>query len=195
MSRSELILVDGSIWVLQARTGVAAYDFDFRPVFPCQAPWQRPATMQTVARIGPFRDYDEVWRAAGEQGMQLVHSPEEHRRASQLSEWYPQISDLTPRSRVYDSGPSLNEVEAEFGWPVFMKGDRQTSRHKKSLAILRNREEFEAARHDWKSDSILRWQKVVCREFVPLRAIEDPSPDRIPASFEFRTFWWKSTLR
>jgi len=147
-----------------------------------------------VARIGPFGDYDEVWRATGEHGMQLVHSPEEHRRASQLSEWYPQISDLTPRSRVYDSRPSLHEVEAEFGWPVFMKGNRQTSRQRKSLAILRNRDEFEAAQQDWKRDSILRWQKVVCREFVALRAVEDPRPDRIPASFEFRTFWWKGTL-
>jgi hypothetical protein len=77
---------------------------------------------------------------------------------------------------------------------VFVKGDRQTSRHRKSLAILRNREEFETARQDWKRNSILRWQKVVCREFVRLRVVEDARPDRIPASFEFRTFWWKESL-
>jgi hypothetical protein len=34
----------------------------------------------------------------------------------------------------------------------------------------------------------------VCREYVPLRHVEDPYPDRIPSSFEFRTFWWKRHL-
>jgi hypothetical protein len=44
------------------------------------------------------------------------------------------------------------------------------------------------------SDSILRWQRVVCREFRPLRRVEEGAPDRIPSSFEFRTFWWHGEL-
>jgi hypothetical protein len=46
----------------------------------------------------------------------------------------------------------------------------------------------------YRKDPILRWQRVVCREFIPLRPVEDPAPDRIPSSFEFRTFWWRGEL-
>lgn len=42
----------------------------------------------------------------------------------------------------------------------------------------------------YESDSILQWQPVVVREYVPLRHVEDVDPSRIPSSFEFRTFWW-----
>jgi hypothetical protein len=45
----------------------------------------------------------------------------------------------------------------------------------------------------YEHDPILRWQPVVCRELVNLRPVEDPMPDRIPSSFEFRTFWWRRT--
>lgn len=29
------------------------------------------------------------------------------------------------------------------------------------------------------------------REFVPLRAVESSATRKVPASFEFRTFWWR----
>jgi hypothetical protein len=40
----------------------------------------------------------------------------------------------------------------------------------------------------------LRWQDVVCRRLAPLRPVEDPDPERIPSSFEFRSFWWRGEL-
>ncbi len=32
------------------------------------------------------------------------------------------------------------------------------------------------------------------REYVELRPVEDPFPNRIPTSYEFRTFWWRGHL-
>lgn len=194
MSRSELLFIDDSIWVLQTLTGIAAYDFDFRPVFACRTPWRRPAPLNAVARLGPIVEYGELWRVASGQGIKLIHTPDEHCRASLLSEWYPLLSDLTPRSRVFANSPSVDEVEAEFGWPLFMKGDRQTSRHRRALSIVSGRDEFIVAVQSAGRDSILRWQPLAFREFVPLRRVEDELPERIPSSFEFRTFWWKGVL-
>jgi len=194
MSRSELLFIDDSIWVLQTLTGIAAYDFDFRPVFACRTPWQRPAPLHAIARIGSIVEYDELWRVAREQGIRLVHTPDQHRRASLLSKWYPLLSDLTPRSRIFATSPSVDEVEAEFGWPLFIKGDRQTSRHRRALSIVRSRDELVVAIRSAGRDSILRWQPLACREFVPLRLVEDQHPERIPSSFEFRTFWWNGVL-
>ncbi len=71
-----------------------------------------------------------------------------------------------------------------------MKGGRQTSRHKKSLAIIDGAEAYARALEAYARDPILCWQDLVCRRFVPLRPVEEAAvPDRIPSSFEFRTFW------
>lgn len=80
------------------------------------------------------------------------------------------------------------------GWPVFVKGARRTSRHRRSLSIIDGPAAFSAAMAAYRDDPILRWQRLVCREFVPLRPVEDPNPDRIPSSFEYRTFWWRGEL-
>ncbi len=54
---------------------------------------------------------------------------------------------------------------------------------------------FEQAMQVYRFDPILQWQGIVCREYVSLRrAGEIAVEDRIPSSFEFRTFWWKGTL-
>ena len=46
----------------------------------------------------------------------------------------------------------------------------------------------------YRHDPILQWQGIVCREYVPLRPVGDAKHNRIPSSFEFRTFWWKGEL-
>jgi ATP-grasp domain, R2K clade family 3 len=45
-----------------------------------------------------------------------------------------------------------------------------------------------------RADPILHWQQLVVREFVPLRPIAADMGEKIPASFEFRTFWWRGKL-
>jgi hypothetical protein len=148
-------------------------------------------TNLVVARVGAFDNYEEDYRRLFAGTIRLVHSPEEHLRCSCLSGWYEIIRDMTPRSRLFLEPPSREQVETEFDWPVFIKGDRQTSRHQKAASIIENPTQFEAALATYRTDSILRWQPIVVREFVPLRSVEKVSHERIPASFEFRTFWWR----
>jgi hypothetical protein len=190
----ELLLVDESLWLLKSETGLAAYDFPIDRFFPCQHPWQRPQEIEVVARIGAFEDYAALYDELLRSGIRLVHTPEEHLRCSDLSYWYPLIDDLTPRSIWFDEPPESDEVGRTLGWPVFVKGARQTSRHRRSLSIIDGPDAFSAAMAAYQNDPILRWQRVVCREFVPLRLVEDQTSDRIPSSFEFRTFWWQGEL-
>jgi hypothetical protein len=58
------------------------------------------------------------------------------------------------------------------------------------LSIAENAAAFERITAVFRKDPILRWQSIVCREFVKLRLVSDDDPERIPASFEFRSFWW-----
>ena len=89
--------------------------------------------------------------------------------------------------------PSASAVEADFDWPIFVKGERQTSKHDRSSSIIESRNAFEALREVWMRSPILHWQKVVCREFLDLKKIVPDNGQTMPKAFEFRTFWWKNT--
>jgi hypothetical protein len=190
----DLIRVEDTLWVLSRRVGLPVYDFDFSRYFTCRRPWQRPDTITAVARAGAYENYNQRQAELAAEGIALIHSPDEHARASELPCWYPLLEDLTPRSVWFDRVPDVREVTAAFQWPVFVKGQRQTSRHRRSLSIIDGPEAFDRAMATFRQDPILGWQKIVCREYLRLRPVEDTAPDRIPTSFEFRTFWWRGEL-
>jgi hypothetical protein len=77
------------------------------------------------------------------------------------------------------------------GWPIFVKGSHQTSRHKKALSIIKGPDQFQNLLELWRVDPILHWQSMVCREYVKLQLVEDTVPGRIQSSLEFRVFLWK----
>ena len=182
------------LWLLTAPTGQGIYDFAFDRFFACRRPYVLPESMDVIARVGVWNDYAERYRELEGHGVRLVHSPEQHLLATELPHWYPRLTDLTPRSVWFDERPDAETVERLLGWPVFVKGERQTSRHRKSLSIIEGPEQFRRAMDAYAKDSILHWQRVVCRELRPLRRVEEGAPDRIPSSFEFRTFWWRGEL-
>jgi hypothetical protein len=194
MSEEEVILVEDALWVIAKSIGLQVYDFNFSLNFTCRHPLDRPQNTSVVARCGPFEEYEQRYRELLDHGMTLINSPSEHLLGSELPHWYPLLEDLTPRSVCFDTIPSVDDVSSRLQWPVFIKGQRQTSRHNRSIAIAEGPDAFQRAMNIFQQDPILGWQKVICREYVPLRPVEDVVPDRIPSSFEFRTFWWRQEL-
>lgn len=189
-----LIHVEDVLWVVTQPTGLRVYDFPFETFFACRHPYRRPDNVHAVARIGAFQDYPAEYADLRAQGITLLHTPEQHFRATQLPYWYPLIADLTPKSVWFDGAPDPAVIEAELGWPIFMKGIRQTSRHQRKLAFIANADALREALAAYSKDTVLKWQQIVCRRFERLRPVEDPSPERIPSSFEFRSFWWRGEL-
>jgi hypothetical protein len=98
---------------------------------------------------------------------------------------------LTPYSEWFAAPPDAATLERKFGLPFFLKGSRQTSRHRAALSIIHSAVEYDRAIAIYRNDPILHWQELVCREFVPLRAVPAAATEKIPPSFEFRTFWWR----
>jgi ATP-grasp domain, R2K clade family 3 len=172
------------------KVGVSAYDFNFELHFSCTHPYQIDGEQLCVMRVGPIADYVAEFNGKRDIGLQLVNSPEEHARASELEAWYPVIQDLTPRSRVFEALPAAEVIEAEFSWPVFMKGSRQTSKHNPDLSVIRDRAQYERVAQLYRSDPILHWQKPVVREFVALSPISGAVPGKVRPSLEYRSFWW-----
>ena len=189
----EFLLVEDTLWLATQTVGVSVYDFAFETFFSCRHPLYRPNRIQAVGRFGVTEKYKELYTALLSEGVELIHSPSQYALASELTQWYPLLSDLTPRSHWFATPPTAQEIEKHFTWPIFVKGSRQTSRHKAALSILRTRAQYAAAIKEYRSNPILHWQALVCREYIPLRKVPAPESDTIPASFEFRTFWWRGT--
>jgi len=186
----DFIALEDQLGLICESTENPAYDFDFRRFFACSS---RTAGLPGVARVGAIENYADFYRECLEREVRLVNSPKQQLLTSRLPEWYPLLEGKTPRSRWYGSFPSGEEVEAEFAWPVFLKGARQTSRHG-SLSIVDGPKAFSDALAAYQADPILHWQELVVREFVPLRPVGQAIAGKLPPSFEFRTFWWFGTL-
>mgnify|MGYP000400948667 CR=1 FL=1 len=193
MAKDKFIIQD-CMWLITESVGVPVYDFDFRRFFNCLTPYDAPSKLAGVARIGAFQDYAELYAESAELGIDLVHTPDDHLRCTSLPIWYPLIKDFTPRSRWYSEIPTFSEIESEFELPLFIKGSRQTSKHSAAASVVRSRKDFEIAASIFKTDPILHWQDFVCRELADLRPVSGGVEDKIPASFEFRTFWWRGEL-
>jgi len=171
---------------------MARYDFAFEQFFACRHPVRWEGVIRAVARMGAANDYAQRYADLLQQRIQLIHTPAEYEITSNLQNWYPRLDDLTPRSAWFEKPPSIEEIEEQFGWPVFIKGERQTSKHQRDLSIIEGAEQYKRAIEAWEIDPILRWQKIVCREFVKLRLVGEQSPNVLPRSFEFRSFWWRN---
>ena len=182
------------MWIVGSELENPAYDFHFDRFFPCRRPRERPETVTAIGRIGAPTDYAATFDGLLARGIRLVNDPAQHRRASELPCWYPLLSDVTPRSAWYASPPSAAEIGGEFGWPVFVKGARQTARHDAKLSIARGPAEYAALRARYETSDILHWQHCVVREYVELRALGGGLPGKVPYSFEYRTFWWHGEL-
>lgn len=185
-----VLLLEDALGIVSAPVGVTAYDFDFGLHFSCTHPYQFPQGTPGILRIGAVQAYEAEYAEKLLWGLKLVNSLEQHVLASELEAWYPHIADLTPRTKIYESLPTADEVESDFSWPVFIKGSRQTSKHNPDLSIVGDRSHYERVRDLYQADPILSWQKPVIREFISLAPAAGQVPGKVRASIEFRSFWW-----
>lgn len=187
-------LLLGKLPILVKTIQNGSYDFPFRNWFPCDSVF-RGIMQPVLLRIGAIADYNEICDKLAEMKLCPLVSPEEHLRASKLSAWYPLLSGRTPFSKIYPKLPPLEIVRKDFSFPIFVKGDRQTSKHSRKLCIIENESMYLQLQQLWKEDPILHWQEIVIREYVPLKAVDTESfPDMVPLSYEFRLFFWRRNL-
>ena len=186
-----LVHIENKLFALSETIGVSAYDFDFERHFSCRHPYQIDGEQQCILRKGSVEDYAAEYAMQKERGLRLVNSPDEQARASLLEHWYPLIQSMTPRTMIFDCLPDAEVIEANFEWPIFLKGSRQTSKHNPDLAVIRDRQHYQRAVPRYQHDPILHWQKPVVREFVPLAQVPGAMAGKIQPSLEFRSFWWR----
>ncbi len=187
----DIFQMKGILWMLTKPTGISIYDFDFKSFFECRHHWRLPTPLIAIARIGAIDQYAELHERLKAEGIELIHTPQDYLMCGELPNWYPLISEFTPKSVWFDELPSVKQIREAFEFPIFIKGARQTSKHKRSLSIIHDVTQLEIALQAYASDTILHWQRLVCREYIELKSVGKPHSDEIPPSYEFRTFWWK----
>lgn len=190
----DLILVEEVLWIAKSKINVPIYDFEFENFFACRHPLNRMDLIKAVGRFGVTENYSELYQNLLKENIELIHSPEQYFKASELNNWYSYLKDLTPKSLWFDEPPSFTQVEQNFDYPIFIKGSRQTNRHQQKLSIARSRSEYIEIAEEYKKNTVLHWQKYVVREFINLRKVSGKKTEKIEPSFEFRTFWWKTKL-
>jgi len=131
-----LTLIEDKLFVVSERLGLAVYDFDFDLHFECTHPYLIEGQRPCIMRVGAIANYAQEYEEKMEMGLQLINSPDQYVLASELEAWYPLVTELTPRTVVYEALPTVLEIESNFDWPVFLKGSRQTSKHNPDLAVI-----------------------------------------------------------
>ena len=188
-----LIEINGTVCVAYQKTNFDIYDFDFRQYFESK-PVITNNPLPVVLRMGAIDNYEGLCNVLMEYDLCLINSNTQHEMASLLPNWYPKIKEFTPRSVWYETLPTAATILEDFTFPVFLKGERQTNRHSKGMSIANNLADLENILHYWKQDTILGWQRLICREFVKLKKIAEPAGDKIQPSKEFRIFLWKNII-
>ena len=181
----------GNIAVLKRDTGDGTYDFDFRSHFDCKSVVSA-VDVPVLLHIGAIEDYAGAEAALKERGMKLLVHEGEHLRCSTIEHWYPALKERTPFTIVYDRLPDVEEILRNFSFPVFIQGNRQTNRHRRSQCIVEDAEQYQALREAWKRDSVLSRQKAAVREYMPLLEVDSGShPDQVLICYAFRFFYFE----
>lgn len=190
----DVFQIEDAVWIAESKIRSPNYDFAFEQLMACRRSRLGQDEVVAVGRFGAVLDYDLLYAGLRELGVRLVHSPEQHAMCSELPKWYPLLEGLTPKSWWFDKAPDADTAGELAGWPLFLKGSRQTSKHQAKLSIIHGPDEYREAVAAFAQDRILHWQQVVIRRLERLRPIQADMGQRIPASFEFRSFWWKGQL-
>lgn len=176
-------------YVLTRRFGVPTYDFDFETQPGCSHPVYLPDEITCIARIGLIADYADVHERLRMQGLRLVNDPVQSRRANDLAMWSPLLSELTPRSIVFEGEVDVARVERELGYPLFVKTVQQTHGHLRALAFVDDRAALVRSIAGYRAVPHLASQPIAVRERVSLRLAARRGPsERVPNAWEHRVF-------
>lgn len=187
----DLILLEDTIWLLVGDVNVPHSDVAIADLLARYRPRRQTEKITAIARGGTIANYHQLYQDLAANGVQLVHSPEQYRLASELPQWYPLLAGLTPKSLWFNTPPTFTELAQKLGVPFVVQSSRQTRNSQAAVLIIHNRAEYETAIALHKTDPALQQQALICREFVPLRAVPAEPSEQIAPSFEFRSFWWR----
>lgn len=149
-----------------------------------------PRDSLVIPRYSCLPFYNELVKDCENLGSKLINSHSQHLYVANISQWYEDFKDLTPKT-----WKNLFEAKKSgFSGPYVLKGETNSKKFSWKTHMYA---------HDWEEagnvfsrlleDSLIGTQNIVVREFVPLKKY-GIMPSGVPISHEFRCFFYKNKL-
>jgi hypothetical protein len=136
-------------------------------------------------------DYQEIVNKIQEKGGKMINSLGSSELLMSFSNWYPLISDLTAESIIIESDSDISQA-VKMGFPLFIKGEIKSNKEAGLTSCLaNNKQELIQYINDAKKMPITWKNKVIARELLPLRKLENDNlvqRNSFPVSREYRVF-------
>jgi hypothetical protein len=164
--------------VCETAENALAYLPEFDP--PTPAIW--------AGYIPAVERYRAIYQAAAAKGVRLVNTPAQYQTAMEFDKFYPLLGDLTPQSVVVSSVDDLSTVEAQLGFPVFVKGAVKSNKDQGWAAcVAHNAAELAAIGTSLLARERRSRGKIIARRLVNFRSIAVDKQD-FPIGREYRVF-------
>jgi hypothetical protein len=142
-----------------------------------------------IPRYSALPFHKELETDITNQGSRLINTTTQHNYVANLSHWYHDFEDITPKTwfRLFEAGLYSNG-------PFVLKGE--TNSKKFSWKTHMYARDFQAAGDVYSrllEDGLIGPQGIVVRKYTPLRN-HGIMPSGVPISHEFRCFFYKDRL-
>lgn len=147
-----------------------------------------------IGFIPALERYTAIYDAAAKKGIKLINTPHQHQIAMEFDQFYPHLEGLTPKSIILNSPDDLPRIEAELGYPVFVKGSVKSNKDKGWGAVTaQNRDELKQRIETILLNAHRSRGKAIIRQIVPIRHTR-MAPDGFPVGREYRIFLYKTKV-
>ena len=143
-----------------------------------------------IGRYSVLPYYNELEEDIKKLGGKLINSHLQHQMVSDIQNWYPYLSDFTPKTWL-----RLEDVPADYTGPFFLKGNINSRKQLfKTHSFAANRKEMLDVYFRLMEDSLIQHQGVCIREFVNLKQYGINDITGCPVSKEFRIILYRDKI-
>lgn len=141
-----------------------------------------PVNSLIIPRYSSLPYYDELNEDVRHQMSELINSPEQHRYVANISNWYGDLKELTPKS--YFQGQFGNIPEGSY----VIKGDTNSRKHEWNRRMFaKTRADIPAVVSSLLDDTLIKDQGLVVREFEEFQTYMY-GINELPITHEYRVF-------
>ena len=156
--------------------------------------YAEPTPAIWVGFIPTFKTYDELYKVAASRNIFLLNTPSEHQLAQEFDQYYPLLSDLTPKSTIVTQIKDCHTAVSELDFPLFVRGAVKSNKYQGWQACVA----YDEAQLENLVEQVLLHSsrargRVIVRQLAKLRH-KSKMPGDFPRGREYRVFLHKQEV-
>ncbi|MEM8530863.1 MAG: ATP-grasp domain-containing protein [Chloroflexota bacterium] len=147
-----------------------------------------------VGYIPSVERYRDLYDGAKAKGIYLLNTPIEHQIAMEFDRFYPRLGQLTPESTTITSVDACENISAQLGFPVFVKGTVKSNKSQGwNACVAHNETELVGLVNKLLTRTNHSRGRVIVRKLAKLRYV-NKTTDGFPLGREYRVFVYKNDV-